>query len=73
MRRAKVSKDMKNFYASNDFFEMVIDVNVFALCITSARSNNISIYKKWLGNSNWLEEISRLENPNLNPFEVQKL
>lgn len=64
---------MKNFYAYDDFFKTVIDINMIVLCITSARCNNISIYKKWLGNSNWLEKISKLENLNLNPFKVQKL
>lgn len=64
---------MKNFYAYDDFFKTVINANVVAFCITSTRCNNISTYKKWLGNSNWPEEISRLANLNLNPFKVQKL
>ena len=73
LRRPKVSKDMKNFHACDDFFKTVIDVNVVAICITSARCKDISIYKKWLVNSDWPEEIFRLENLNLKPFEVQKL
>ena len=64
---------MKNFYACDDFFKTIIDVNVIALCITSVGYKDISTYKKWLVNLDWLEEISRLENLNLKPFEVQKL
>ena len=64
---------MKNFHVYNNFFKTVIDVNVFALCITSIRCKDISIYKKWLVNSGWLEAIFRLENLNLKSFEVQKL
>ena len=52
---------------------MIIDTNVITLCITFARYKDISTYKKWLVNSNWPEEISRLENLNLKPFKVQKL
>ena len=64
---------MKNFHACNNFFKTVIDINMFTLCITSARYKNISTYKKWLVNSDWPEEISKLENLNLKPFKVQKL
>ena len=71
LRRPKVFKDMKNFYACNDFFKTVIDANVIAFCITSARCKNISIYKKWLVNSDRLEEISRLENLNLKPLKYK--
>ena len=61
---------MKNFYAYDDFFKTVIDANVVALYITSAGCKDISTYKKWLVNSDWPEEICRLENLNLKPFEV---
>ena len=64
---------MKNFYAYNDFFKTVIDANVVAFCITSTKCKDISTYKKWLVNSDWPEEISRLENLNQKTFEVQKL
>lgn len=64
---------MKNFYTCNDFFKIAINANMVMLCITFARYNNINIYKKWLGNLNWPKEIFRLENLNLNLFEVQKL
>lgn len=70
LRRPKVSKDIKNFYACDDFFKTVIDANVVTIFITSARCNDISIFQRWLGNSNWLEEIFRLGNLNLNLFEV---
>ena len=73
LRCSKVSKDIKNFHAYNNFFKMVIDVNVVAFCIMSARCKDISTYKKWLVNSDWLEEIFRVENLNLKPFEIQKL
>ena len=61
------------FHACNNFFKTVIDANVVALCITSAGFKDISTYKKWLVNSDWPEGISRLENLNLKPLEVQKL
>lgn len=64
---------MKNFHACNDFFKIIIDINIIVLCITSAKYNNIGIYKRWLGNLDWLKRIFGLENPNLNPFKVQKL
>ena len=51
LRHPKVSKDMKNFYACNNFFKTVIDINVVALCITSTGYKDISTYKKWLINS----------------------
>lgn len=51
----------------------IIDINIVMLCITFTMYNDISIYKKWMVNSNWLEKIFRFENLNLNPFEVQKL
>lgn len=61
---------MKNFHACNDFFKTVINANVVALYITFTRFNDISTYKKWLGNSDRLKEISRLENLNPYPFEI---
>ena len=64
---------MKNFHACNDFIKTVIDAIVVALCIISIGCKDISIYKKWLVNSDWPEEIFRLKNLNLNFFEVQKL
>ena len=73
LRYSKVSKDMKNFYSYNNFFKTVININMVAFCITFARYKKISIYKKWLVNSDWPEEIFRLKNLNLKPFEVRKL
>lgn len=70
LRCSKVSKNMKNFHVCNNFFKMVINTNLVVFCITFARSNNISAYKKWLCNLNQPEEIFRLENLNLNFFEV---
>lgn len=64
---------MKNFYIYNNIFRTVIDTNIITLYITSTRYNNISIYKRWLSNLNQSEEIFRLENLNLNFFEIQKL
>ena len=46
---------------------------MIAFCITFIEYNNISIYKRWLGNLDWPEEISRFENLNLNSFEIQTL
>ncbi len=73
LRRPKVSKNMKNFYVYNDFFKTVIDTSMVTFCIISTGYKDISIYKKWLINLNYSKEISRLENFNLKPFEVQKL
>lgn len=64
---------MINFYTYNDYFITIIDANVIILYINSAGYNNISIYKKQLRNCNYLEEIFRLENLNLNLFKIQKL
>lgn len=69
LRHPKISKDMKNFYACNDFFKTVIDANVVTLYITSARCKDISTYKKWLINSDWSEEISKLDTLNLKLFK----
>ena len=44
---------------------------MIAFYITFIRCNDINIYKRWLGNLNCPEEIFRLENLNLNFFEVQ--
>ena len=73
LRRPKVFKDIQNFYTSNDFFKIVIDANIVALCIISVGCKDISKYKKWLVNLDWSEKIFRLKNLNLKPFEIQKL
>ena len=57
---------MKNFHICHDFFKTVIDAIVVVLYITSNRYNDISIYIRWLGNSDWSKEIFILENLNLN-------
>lgn len=63
---------MKNFYIYNNFFKIVIDINMIAFYIMSTRYKNINIYKKQLINLIWLKEIFRLENLNLKFFKVQK-
>lgn len=68
-----VFKDIKNFFVYEGFFKIVIDINIISLCINSAKYNGINIYKTQLGNLDLLKKISRLENLNLNPFEIQKL
>lgn len=65
--------DMKNFHIYNNFYKIVIDTNMIIFCITFAQCNIINIYKKWLINLDWFEEIFKLENLNLNLFRVQKL
>lgn len=46
------------------FFKIVINANMIALYIISARCNNIHIYKKWLNYLNWPKEIFKLKNLN---------
>lgn len=64
---------MKYFYVYNNFFKIVIDANIITFYITSTEYNDISIYKIQLINLDQPEKIFKLENINLNLFEVQKL
>ena len=73
LRRPKISKNMKNFHICDDFSKTIIIANMVGFNIAFARSNDISINKRWMDNLDWLEEISRLKNLNLNSFEVQTL
>lgn len=61
---------MKNFYTYDNFYTTVIDVNIITFCIMSIGCKNITIYKKWLVNSDWPEKISKFENLNLKLFEI---
>lgn len=53
---------MKNFYAYDNFFQLLVEALIIALAINIASCKTINFFCMWLSQLDWLNLIKKMES-----------